>query len=93
MPGFDGTGPKGSGPMTGGARGYCVLKVPESPEEPMTGLAGKDGVPVRTASFFQSDSVLAHLRMQAAHIENTLSSIRLRINQLEAVRRDRGSGA
>ena len=23
MPGFDGTGPRGDGPMTGGARGYC----------------------------------------------------------------------
>ena len=23
MPGFDGTGPRGEGPMTGGARGYC----------------------------------------------------------------------
>lgn len=23
MPGFDGTGPQGRGPMTGGARGYC----------------------------------------------------------------------
>ncbi len=23
MPGFDGTGPRGAGPMTGGARGYC----------------------------------------------------------------------
>ena len=23
MPGFDGRGPKGAGPMTGGARGFC----------------------------------------------------------------------
>ncbi len=23
MPGFDGTGPSGMGPMTGGGRGYC----------------------------------------------------------------------
>ncbi|MGC9357951.1 MAG: DUF5320 domain-containing protein [Anaerolineae bacterium] len=23
MPGFDGTGPEGAGPMTGGARGQC----------------------------------------------------------------------
>jgi hypothetical protein len=23
MPGFDGTGPAGQGPMTGGARGWC----------------------------------------------------------------------
>ena len=25
MPGFDGTGPQGLGPMTGGGRGYCVV--------------------------------------------------------------------
>ena len=24
MPGFDGTGPAGMGPMTGGARGWCA---------------------------------------------------------------------
>lgn len=24
MPAFDGTGPRGRGPMTGGRRGYCV---------------------------------------------------------------------
>lgn len=24
MPGFDGTGPRGEGPFTGGGRGYCV---------------------------------------------------------------------
>ena len=25
MPGFDGTGPGGRGPMTGGGRGFCVM--------------------------------------------------------------------
>jgi len=32
MPGFDGTGPRGMGPMTGGGRGYCVvpLSTPEA---------------------------------------------------------------
>lgn len=24
MPGFDGTGPMGMGPMTGGGRGFCI---------------------------------------------------------------------
>lgn len=27
MPGFDGTGPMGQGPMTGGGRGYCAVPV------------------------------------------------------------------
>lgn len=25
MPGFNGTGPRGMGPMTGGGRGYCAV--------------------------------------------------------------------
>lgn len=25
MPGFDGTGPRGMGPMTGGGRGFCAV--------------------------------------------------------------------
>ena len=25
MPGFDGTGPMGQGPMTGGGRGFCAM--------------------------------------------------------------------
>jgi hypothetical protein len=27
MPGFDGTGPRGMGAMTGGGRGYCAMPV------------------------------------------------------------------
>ena len=46
MPGFDGTGPQGRGPMTGLARGYCVLR--ESKDEPthLQGFAGVQGTPV-----------------------------------------------
>ncbi len=31
MPGFDGTGPKGTGPMTGRGLGYCVVPFEDSP--------------------------------------------------------------
>ena len=47
MPGFDGTGPRGFGPMTGEGRGYCVLKVSNTPREPITGFAGLPGRPVK----------------------------------------------
>jgi len=30
MPGFDGTGPRGMGPMTGGGRGFCAIPLPGS---------------------------------------------------------------
>ena len=29
MPGFDGTGPRGQGAMTGGGRGYCLMPASE----------------------------------------------------------------
>jgi len=29
MPGFNGTGPRGEGPMTGGGRGYCAVPASE----------------------------------------------------------------
>lgn len=35
MPGFDGTGPRGQGPMTGGGRGFCA--VPYSGQRPYYG--------------------------------------------------------
>jgi len=31
MPGFDGTGPRGEGSMTGGRRGYCAVPNPRVP--------------------------------------------------------------
>ena len=37
MPGFDGTGPAGQGPLTGGGRGFCVVPV---------GNTGAGGYPV-----------------------------------------------
>ena len=36
MPGFDGTGPMGMGPMTGGGRGYCAVPV-NGPVGPFVG--------------------------------------------------------
>lgn len=34
MPGYDGTGPAGAGPMTGRGRGYCIVKLPENGKLP-----------------------------------------------------------
>ena len=43
MPGFDGTGPRGEGPMTGGARGYCAVRLPGAPGQAPAGYAGLAG--------------------------------------------------
>jgi hypothetical protein len=45
MPRFDGTGPRGSGPMTGRGEGYCILELPK-PDRPAQGYAGLTGTPV-----------------------------------------------
>jgi len=34
MPGFDGTGPMGRGPLTGRGMGYCAVQLPSSGTEP-----------------------------------------------------------
>jgi hypothetical protein len=46
MPGFDGTGPRGEGPMTGRGEGYCAVVLPERGRAPY-GYAGLQGMPVR----------------------------------------------
>jgi hypothetical protein len=46
MPRFDGTGPRGAGPMTGRGEGYCVLELPAA-GRPARGYAGLAGTPVR----------------------------------------------
>jgi hypothetical protein len=46
MPGFDGTGPRGQGPMTGRGEGYCAIELP-APGRVPRGYAGLQGTPVR----------------------------------------------
>jgi hypothetical protein len=41
MPGFDGTGPRGEGPMTGGGFGYCTGNV--QPETRPRSFGGRGG--------------------------------------------------
>jgi len=43
MPGFDGTGPLGQGPMTGRGQGFCVLTSSEENPGRLEGLAGSQG--------------------------------------------------
>jgi hypothetical protein len=40
MPHGDGTGPSGLGPMTGRAKGRCIIKIPDSHAEPVEGFVG-----------------------------------------------------
>jgi hypothetical protein len=50
MPGFDGTGPQGQGPLTGRGEGYCAVRLPDEAGQPAYGYAGLQGTPVRLGS-------------------------------------------
>lgn len=45
MPGFDGTGPRGQGPMTGRGEGYCAIPLDRTAQAPY-GYVGLRGRPV-----------------------------------------------
>ena len=45
MPGFDGTGPLGQGPMAGRGQGFCVLTSSKENSGQVKGLAGLQGTP------------------------------------------------
>ncbi len=46
MPGFDGTGPQGRGPMTGKGMGFCILKESKDKPSQIEGFVGIQGRPV-----------------------------------------------
>jgi hypothetical protein len=46
MPGFDGTGPTGQGPMTGRGQGFCALRVSKANPGELKGFAGLQGTPI-----------------------------------------------
>jgi len=46
MPGFDGTGPLGQGPMTGRSHGFCVLTSSKENPDQIQGFVGLQAVPV-----------------------------------------------
>jgi len=43
MPGFDGTGPQGNGPMTGRGMGFCILKKSKDQPGEVKGFVGIQG--------------------------------------------------
>jgi hypothetical protein len=46
MPGFDGTGPFGQGPMTGRGQGFCVLTTSDEHPGQVKGLVGLQSTPI-----------------------------------------------
>ncbi len=61
MPGFDGTGPTGRGPMTGRVNGYCILKKSGTGGRSLIGFAGLSGRPIMSGF---PDPVLHRLQIR-----------------------------
>lgn len=85
MPGFDGTGPMGMGPMTGGGRGFCAVPSPAAWSRYMgTGAYRPYGVPwaVPFAPQMTREQELEMLKAQSQALEQQLSEIQRRIEEL-----------
>jgi hypothetical protein len=90
MPGFDGTGPRGLGPMTGGGRGFCspwgIRVVPGSygyPHGmgypyPYYGMSG----PRPQAPRMTREQELEFLKTEAQNLRDELRELEARIGQL-----------
>lgn len=70
MPGHDGTGPRGLGPITGKGDGYCVVCIPGDSREPRLGLVGLSGrsagVSPSSANSGATPSALENARIRLA---------------------------
>jgi len=80
MPGFDGTGPRGLGPMTGGGRGLCAMPLPRTWSRYAAGVAHtRYGIPW---SDLTPEQELGLLKNQAQALEEQLGQIEARIEEL-----------
>jgi len=85
MPGYDGTGPRGHGPMTGAYRGYCILKEPRTCGDALTGFAGLTGKPVTFSPVSSLDDI-ASLHFRVRQVQLAIQGIHRRITILEAIK-------
>jgi len=72
MPGGDGTGPMGMGPMTGGGRGFCVMHV-----------SGVRPRPIGRRFLGRGGDETAMLKEEASFLKEELSAIQERLDVLE----------
>lgn len=81
MSGFDGKGPRGKGPMTGKAQGYCLLNMPDDFAEAENGFTGLQGKPFGQDAW-PADWML--LRKQLRRMQMELDEMKSRLAELEA---------
>jgi len=79
MPGFDGTGPRSMGPMTGGRRGFCTLP----PGSAGAAYRGRFSTAAAYAAM-PAEAELDQLRNEFTLLKNELEAIEARLNSMEA---------
>jgi hypothetical protein len=93
MPGFDGTGPMGMGPMTGGGRGFCAIPLRSAwPAYAGTVFSVRYpvpwGIPYRGAPLFAPQIIRAeeldYLKNLAKSMRDDLKEIGGRIQEIES---------
>jgi hypothetical protein len=93
MPGFDGTGPMGLGPMTGGGRGFCAVPLRSAwpayagmgfyaPYTPPRGMPYYGALPFAPQTSRQEE--FDYLKNLAQSMRANLEDIETRIKELEA---------
>jgi len=82
VPGYDGTGPRGGGPLTGRGRGYCLMKIPGKPDEPLAGFAGLAGYPVGFPSR-DLEADLESLRARILNLRTAVQGLHRRVTAVE----------
>ncbi len=88
MPGFNGTGPRGLGPMTGGGRGFCNPRgmgrgYGVGGRAPYAGIGRGLGFGAPYAQPVNKEEEIELLRGDAEEIKNQLEQIEARIGELE----------
>jgi len=81
MPGFDCTGPNGSGPMTGGGRGYCSGN-PMGMGRGARGMGRGHGFRFASQPAGASMNEAEFLKNEAAALKRRLADIDARITQI-----------
>lgn len=96
MPGFDGTGPRGLGPMTGGGRGFCAVPLPQTRPAYMGRAAYSPyGVPYYGAGLANPGAVpfAPQITREQEHdfLKNQVQALKERLEQIDARIQELGS--
>jgi hypothetical protein len=76
MPGFDGTGPRGMGQMTGGGRGFCVV--------PGMGRTGRPLGMRRGAGYGYANRVVSRNDSEIDSLKGEMQSLRDSLGRIES---------